>query len=165
MTHAPEHGEPGAGQSHADMNLYPRLVLMAALSFIAMYVLMYAMVDDRSNVYHSLNQVYMAGLMTAAMIIIELVLMRAMYRNRRINAAILVGSAVGLIACWFLIRGQRGIADRQFLRSMIPHHAGAILMCQQAPIQDVRVRQLCQNIITSQQQEIDLMKAMLRDLR
>lgn len=38
---------------------------MAVLSFIVMYFLMYAMVDVTANVFNSLNQVYMAGLMHA----------------------------------------------------------------------------------------------------
>ena len=48
---------------------------MAALSFVAMYVLMYAMVDRVANVHPNLNQLYMAALMTAPMIVLELVLM------------------------------------------------------------------------------------------
>ena len=39
--------------------------MMTVLSFIAMYALMYAMVDSFESVYANLNQVYMAGLMTA----------------------------------------------------------------------------------------------------
>jgi len=144
------------------MNHYPRLLLMTALSFIAMYALMYAMVNDVANVYNSLNQVYMAGLMTAAMVIVELAVMAGMYNNKRLNAGLLVGAMVSLIACWMLIRRQVGIDDRQFLRSMIPHHAGAILMCQEAPIRSAEIRRLCQGIISSQQVEIDQMKATLR---
>ena len=37
-------------------------------------------------------------------------------------------SLVALAVLWILIRQQAAITDRQFLRSMIPHHAGAILM-------------------------------------
>jgi len=44
---------------------------------------------------------------------------------------------------------------------MIPHHSGAILMCEQASIRDPELKSLCGNIITSQKQEIDQMKAML----
>jgi hypothetical protein len=44
---------------------YVRLAIMTALSFISMYVLMYAMVNRFANVYNNLNQFYMAGLMTA----------------------------------------------------------------------------------------------------
>ena len=54
--------------------------------------------------------------------------------------------------------------DEQFLRSMIPHHAGAILMCQEASIEDQEIRELCRSIIASQQTEIDLMKAKLDQL-
>ena len=40
--------------------------------------LMYAMVDASSNVYPNLSRSYMAGLMTAPMLIIEVLLMRSM---------------------------------------------------------------------------------------
>jgi hypothetical protein len=45
------------------------LAIMTALSFISMYVLMYAMVDRFANVYSNLNQFYMAGLMTAPLVV------------------------------------------------------------------------------------------------
>jgi uncharacterized protein (DUF305 family) len=56
------------------------------------------------------------------------------------------------------------VSDKQFLRSMIPHHAGAILMCEQAPIEDAEIKALCKNIVSSQQSEIDQMKAKLSAL-
>ena len=104
----------------------------------------------------------MAGLMTGAMVLIELGLMGAMYPNKRLNSAIAVTSIGVLVLCWVFIRQQTAIGDRQFLRSMIPHHGGAILMCGKASIREVEIRQLCQNIISSQQAEIDQMKALLR---
>ena len=138
---------------------------MAALSFVSMYVLMYAMVNNFANVYMNANQIYMAGLMTAAMVIIELALMGAMYHNKRLNALIIAARIVVLIAFWFLLRRQTAISDKQFLRSMIPHHAGAILMCEKAPIGESWIRDLCsKGIIPSQQSEIDQMKAKLREL-
>ena len=68
-------------QSH-----YGRLVAMAVLSFAAMYLLMYAMVDRLANIHFGLDQAYMAGLMAAPMVVIELLLMGMMYKNRRWNA-------------------------------------------------------------------------------
>jgi uncharacterized protein (DUF305 family) len=65
------------------------------------------------------------------------------------------------IACFAFIRQQTGVSDRQFLRSMIPHHASAILMCKQAPIRDTEIASLCRTIISGQQAEIDQMKAKL----
>jgi uncharacterized protein (DUF305 family) len=63
--------------------------------------------------------------------------------------------------CAMTARQQTAISDRQFLRSMIPHHAGAILMCNEAPLQDADVRALCGAIIRSQTEEIAIMKRLL----
>ena len=144
---------------------YHRLGIMVLLHFIAMYILMYAMVHNiPSNVYNSLNQLYMAGLMTASMGAIELTLMGAMYPDRRLNKIILVASIVSLIVCWMFIRKQVAIGDEQFIRSMVPHHSGAILMCNQANIKDKELSELCRAIVASQQQEIEQMKAILKRL-
>ena len=140
---------------------YVRLLLMTVLSFISMYVLMYAMVDRFENVYPNINQFYMAGLMTAPMVIIELLLMRSMYRHRAANIAILAVSVIALGAFWLAIRQQAAVGDVQFLKSMIPHHAGAVLMCGEAPIEDAVIRDLCKSIIASQREEIAQMKALL----
>jgi hypothetical protein len=143
---------------------YLYLAIMAVLSFISMYILMYAMVDTFGNVYPNLNQFYMAGLMTAPMIVIELILMRAMYKNKKANAIILTSSVVLLIGFWLLIRAQTAITDTQFVRSMIPHHAGALLMCDGAALKDPELIELCKNIKAGQQREIDQMKAILARL-
>jgi uncharacterized protein (DUF305 family) len=119
------------------------------------------MVNVFDNVFNSLNQVYMAALMTASMVLIELPLMSSMYKSKKLNTVIIAAGAIVLIGSWFGIRQQAAIGDRQFLRSMIPHHAGAILMCQQASIQDQEIRTLCNNIISGQQAEIDQMKTIL----
>jgi uncharacterized protein (DUF305 family) len=38
-------------------------------------------------------------------------------------------------------------------------------MCNQAPIRDAEIKRLCQNILSSQQAEIDQMKIMLGEKR
>ncbi|MCI0444577.1 DUF305 domain-containing protein, partial [bacterium] len=136
---------------------YKRLIAMTVLSFISMYVLMYAMVNSYDNVFSNLNQLYMAGLMIAAMVIIEFALMRDMYHKKNWNFLILALSGAALILCWVFIRQQTGISDKQFFKSMIPHHAGAILMCDEAQIKDPEIKELCKNIISSQQSEINQM--------
>ena len=100
-------------QSH-----HGHLLIMVAISFVAMYALMYAMVDRFRNVHHNLNQVYMAGLMSAVMVPIELAVMRFMYHDRRKNLLLLAGAAMVLVGCWFGIRRQAAIGDEEFLRSM-----------------------------------------------
>ena len=141
---------------------YRHLLVMAVLSFASMYVLMYAMVNVFDNVYSNVNQSYMAGLMTAPMVVIELVVMRGMYHDRTRNLLIVAGSIVAGVVCFLFVRQQTAVSDRQFLRSMIPHHAAAVLMCEQAPIEDQEIRMLCRSILSSQRAEIDQMKAILR---
>jgi heme/copper-type cytochrome/quinol oxidase subunit 4 len=161
--HAAKHDGPhrSAANHTAGGHHYAKFALMVVLMFVAMYALMYAMVDRFDNVFNSLNQFYMAALMTAAMVLIELLVMAGMYPDKRLNLILLVVSAVVLVASWFAIREQAAIGDRQFLRSMIPHHAGAILICEEAPLDDARIRRLCEQIIRSQQEEIRAMKALL----
>lgn len=143
---------------------YRRLLVMAALSFASMYVLMYAMVDRFANVYPNFNQLYMAGLMTAPMVIIEMALMRGMYQDGKLNALIVAGGLIALVLLWGLIRQQTAVSDRQFLKSMIPHHASAILMCEKATLRDAEIKALCAAIVSSQASEIAQMKAKLAAL-
>lgn len=154
-----KNGHGGHGHNH-----YPRLYLMAALSFIAMFALMYAMVDRFSNVYVNVNQAYMAGLMAAPMVIIEVVLMAMMYPDKRKNVAIIAVSVLVGLSCWFLIRQQGAVGNAQFLRSMIPHHGGAVLMCENLKADDAEIKALCGEIIKSQKAEIVQMQKKLAAL-
>ncbi len=146
-------------------NPYGRFVLMVLISFISMYVLMYAMVNSFSNVFANYNQFYMAGLMASPMAFIELWLMRAMYPNRRWNTLIFLVSIILIVFFWTGVRQQVFIGDEQFLKSMIPHHASALLMCEKAKLEDPEIKSLCQNILRGQQTEIDFMKAKLNQLK
>lgn len=73
------------------------LLIMVALSFISMYILMYAMVNTIGNVYNNFNQFYIAGLMTAPMVLIELFVMQSMYQNRGRNALIMAASVIAAL--------------------------------------------------------------------
>jgi uncharacterized protein (DUF305 family) len=97
--------------------------------------------------------------------LIEIVVMRGMYKNLKINTVVAVASSILLAGAWLAIRQQLAISDTQFLRSMIPHHSGAILMCQRATITDPEIKKLCGAIVESQQSEMDQMVALLRRLQ
>lgn len=144
---------------------YKHLAIMAVLSFICMYVLMYSMADSFSNVFPNINQFYMAGLMTMPMILIEIVVMSSMYINKKLNALIIGISVVLAMAFFLFIRQQTGVSDKQFVKGMIPHHAAAILMSEKSKTQDPEIKKLQQEIISSQQREIEQMKAILERLK
>ncbi len=157
-----EHNEAQKETSHK--NPYQKLLMMALLSFIAMYILMYSMVDRLANVYPNINQFYMAMLMTMPMIIIELILMSKMYKNKKLNASLIGICTIGLIIFFSLIQAQAAVSDKQFLKGMIPHHAAAILMSEQSKSSDPEIIKLQQEIISSQKEEIRIMKAKLKSL-
>lgn len=144
--------------------MYKKLALMVVLSFAAMYILMYAMVDKFSNVIPNVNQFYMAGLMTMPMMIIELIVMGSMYKKKKLNIILFASGSIVLIVFFLCIRQQAGVGDKQFLKSMIPHHAAAILMVEKTPIEDPEIQELANKIIVSQQAEIEQMKAKLKEL-
>lgn len=150
------------GNGHTSSGAWSSLALMAVLSFLAMYALMYAMVHTWPDVLNNYNQVNMAGLMTAPMVLIELVVMRQMYPSSLGRSAVAI-LMIGLgVACWIGIRQQFAIGNQQFLRSMIPHHSGAILMCEKGKFDDAEIRTLCQSIMDGQRREIDTMRQLLR---
>jgi uncharacterized protein (DUF305 family) len=140
---------------------YLKLGLNLAISAVLMFLIMFAMIDGLGDFYANLNMAYMALMMVAPMGVLMLLMMPGMYRNRRLNL-ILHGLLVLLFAAAFrATRTQALVGDRQFLRSMIPHHSGAILMCREEPVSDPEIVAHCGRIARSQRAEIDEMKAIL----
>jgi uncharacterized protein (DUF305 family) len=140
---------------------YRMLGLNLLASAAIMYLVMFAMIDGLADFYNNINMLYMALMMVAPMGVLMLLMMGSMYRNRRLNLVLCVAFA-GLFAIGFAAtRTQAAIDDEQFLRSMIPHHSGAILMCREAPLTDPEIIALCGRIQRSQRAEIEQMQAIL----
>lgn len=122
------------------------------------------MIDGLQNLIPNINNLYMTLLMTSAMLLIELVIMKGMYANKKINWLIAIVSVVIGLFSWFGIREQINVGDKQFAKGMIPHHAAAILMAEKANLTDPELIQLQKNILETQAQEIELMKRKLKEL-
>lgn len=141
--------------------MYLRLAIALTISYIVMMFIMLSRVNAFDNVFLSLNQVYMAGLMVAPMLIIMLLAMRPMYKKKSLNVGLLILGVAAIGMFWTLVRTQAAVGNQQFLRSMIPHHAAAILVCQQASITDPRIEELCTEIVATQREEIRIMKNLM----
>ena len=142
-------------------NPYASLAVQTVVSGIIMYLVMFVMIDGLSSFYNNLNMLYMTLMMVAPMVVLMILAMRHMFPSKSANTALLVGSVAIFLGSFALIRTQTTIGDTAFLRSMIPHHSGAILMCREASLADRQVKRLCGEIIQSQRQEIDEMKGIL----
>lgn len=155
------HGEHGEMDTKMIRHHYLMLGLNLLLSLIIMYVAMFAMIWTWGDFVQNINFLYMALVMWAPMAAVMLLTMRPMYPNKKLNGLLYLGLAAVFILSMIGIRQQSLVGDRQFLRSMIPHHSGAVLMCEEAKITDPEIQTLCQGIISSQTSEIDQMKAIL----
>lgn len=145
----------------ANGSSYLRLGTELACDFAVMYLVMYSMIATLSHFRFNLNNVYMTLMMVAPMAIIMLVSMRSMFPSRRLNQILGIGALIVFLGSFAGMRTQAGVGNAEFLRSMIPHHSGAILMCEKASISDPEIVALCRGIIASQQQEITQMQAIL----
>jgi len=97
--------------------------------------------------------------------VIMLLFMLNMYKNRKKNIAILLGSLVLFLSALTLVRAQIPIGDVLYMKAMIPHHSIAILTSKRADIKDPEVRKLADDIIKAQEKEIAEMKAAIKRLQ
>ena len=149
--------------SNHSLAMYKRFAVMAVAMFVAMYFIMYAMIDGLNNLIPNINNLYMTLLMVSAMLIIELLIMKGMYQNKKINWAVnTVSLAIGIFS-WFGIREQINVGDKQFVKGMIPHHAAAVLMSEKAKLTDPELIELQKNILETQAKEIEFMKRKLKE--
>ena len=140
---------------------YRMFALNLGLSAVFMYFVMYTMIDRTAELYNNLNNVYMTAMMVMSMAIVMLLLMPAMFPNKRFNLILYAAFAIAFVVAFAGMRTQALVGDRQFLRAMIPHHSGAVLMCQRSTIRDPEIVALCDEIVSGQKREIAQMKAIL----
>ena len=149
------------GERNKGMGGYGRLFLALGLSLAVMFPLTMAFVVQWSHFHLNLSNFYMAVAMVAPMGLIMLGVMRGMFPNRVLNLGLVVGFVALFALGLWLGRTEAYVGDDQFLRAMIPHHSRAILVCQEAAITDPDIRRLCDQIVSSQQEEIGIMTRML----
>lgn len=130
---------------------YKNIVMMALMSFIISYYFTMTILL-RANKTHNRNKLYQGLLMTCWMIVIMFIL-------EPMNIGILIMAIIGIVIVSYFIYFQIGIDESQFLLSMIEHHQMAIDMVKQnKKAKDKRVLLLMNNILETQQKEIDDMK-------
>lgn len=146
---------------------YWMLGLNLLVSTAIMYFVMFTMIWSVGDLFNNLNMLYMALMMATPMGILMLAMMGMMYPDRKLNLLLYALFALLFIVSFWAMRAQGLVGDRQFVRAMIPHHSGAILMCNRASIRDGEIRDLCfgaNGIVASQTREIDQMRAILTRL-
>lgn len=164
QTHHDEQSEHEQRREH-ERKMYLIFAAMITTSTVTMFLLTYTNAFAWSHMTFSEERVYMAVLMGSAMAIIMLGFMWGMmYKNIKVNAAIIVVALVVGGASLWLSRSQTFVDDQDYMEGMIPHHSIAILTSERADIDDVRVRKLADQIIEAQRKEIAEMKWLVEDI-
>lgn len=157
--------EETAGQDHpgngGSGRMYVKFAIILLVSLGLMWVLSMSMVRSIDHFYFNLSNFWMALIMVSAMAIIMVVGMWSMFKNKKANIAMLVGFAVLFAGAFALGRTETFVGNEEFLKSMIPHHSRALLVCQESDITDPEIVELCKKIVESQQQEISQMQSIL----
>lgn len=146
---------------------YLMLGLNLLLSGIVMYLAMFTMIWSFDDFFNNNNMLYMTLIMLAPMAMLMLSMMGMMYPDKRLNRILYALFVLVLALSFAAMREQALVGDKQFVRAMIPHHSGAILMCNRASISDAELRDLCfapDGIVQSQEREIRQMKQVLARL-
>lgn len=162
-------GQEMNGQMSEDMmrRHYMMFGLNLLISLVIMYLGMFAMIWSLGEFFNNTNVLYMSLIMLAPMGIAMLLTMGSMFINMKLNLILYAGLALLFVVAFAGLRAQALVGDRQFVRAMIPHHSGAILMCNRASIRDAEIRNICfkpNGIVDSQKREIAQMEAILKRL-
>lgn len=156
-----EHGEMSRKTERRHYLLFGLNML---LSTIIMYLVMFEMIWSSGEFVQNINFFYMALTMAMPMGVLMLLMMGSMYPNKRLNLLLHGIMVVLFVLAFSAVREQWLVGDHQFVRSMIPHHSGAVLMCNESKLRDPELRELCygpDGIVISQEREVAQMKRIL----
>ena len=143
---------------------YWRFMAMVSTSTVVMFFLMYANTYDADHLFWSETRFWMMFVMGSMMMVVMLLFMWGMYKDRTKNFVILAVAAVVFALALWLVRSQTTVDDEEYMAAMIPHHSIAIMTSERASIKDPRVRKLAHDIILAQRREIAQMRYLIADI-
>ena len=145
---------------------YLKFFAMIGTSMVAMFFLMYTHSSQIIDHFRfSETRLFMTMIMGGSMMIIMLLYMLQMYKNRKMNMAIFAFGILLIAGSIWLVRSQITVTDTDYMEGMIPHHSIAILTSERSQIKDVRVRELADKIIKAQRKEIMEMQWLINDIK
>lgn len=144
------------------MELKQSVIIMIFASFIIQFCLMSTLMTNTTlNIRPSLGKFYMSVVMALLMGVVEVV----MYDYHMGSISIFYYLTIGLLLSIFiyLYRNQIFIYDKEYLSEMIEHHSMALLTSNEIlqKTSSERVKRLAENIISTQEAEIEYMNNLL----
>jgi hypothetical protein len=122
------------------------------------------MVDKFKNIENSTGKIYISLIMSNLMCIAELIMHDV--HNMIFSKYYYLFFVLFLIIVYLLYRFQFGVNDKNYIKEMIEHHSMAILTSGEIlkKTKDPMVKSLAENIVISQNKEIENMNKLLEEL-
>ena len=144
------------------MKLIYSLWFMMIGSFIIQIIVMSGiMTNSYKNITFSLGKFYMSVIMALLMGLLEVL----MYDNHMNTLSVYYYLSLFFVLVTFiyLYRNQIYIEDKDYLNEMIEHHSMALLTSEEIlqKTNSERVKKLAENIISTQEKEIEYMKLLV----
>jgi Ca2+/Na+ antiporter len=120
--------------------------------------------NSYTNIRNSVGKMYLSIIMAIFMVIFEVFMHDMSYHTIHSHYYVILASLFVIFIV--LYRRQIGINDKQYLNEMIEHHSMAILTSEEIlqKTNSERVKKLAQNIITTQEKEINYMKELIKNI-
>jgi Ca2+/Na+ antiporter len=136
--------------------------MMIGSVIIQMFVMSGIMTNTYKNITMSLGKFYISVIMALLMGLLEVIMHDNHMRVISIYYYLFFGFL--LVIFVYLYRNQAYIEDKDYLNEMIEHHSMAILTSEEIlqKTNSERVKKLAENIITTQEKEINYMKELIK---
>ena len=151
------------------MNLFHSVWFMMVGSFFIQFVLMSLIMSNSiNNITFSVGKFYISVIMALLMGILEVFMndFNSMSGHMYSSAPYYLSLSFALCVFLYLYRSQAYIYDKQYLEEMIEHHSMALLTSEeiQQKSNNERVKKLAENIVITQEAEINYMKQIIKSI-
>ena len=151
------------------MNLLYSVWFMMIGSFFIQFVLMSLIMSNSiSNITFSVGKFYISVIMALLMGILEVFMHDSygMAGSIYSSAPYYLSLSFALCVFLYLYRSQAYIYDKEYLEEMVEHHSMALLTSEeiQQKTNNIRVKKLAENIVTTQEAEINYMKQLIKSI-
>jgi hypothetical protein len=145
------------------MELTYSLWFMMISSFIIQLIFMSSiMTDSYKNITFSIGKFYMAVIMAVLMGLTEVLMFDT--HMKTVSGIYYLSLFFVLVVFVYLYRNQVYIEDKDYLNEMIEHHSMALLTSEEIlqKTHSERVKKLAENIIVTQEKEIEYMRKLIK---
>lgn len=143
---------------------YSLRFMMIGSFVIQMFLMSFIMTNSYQNITFSVGKFYMSAIMALLMGLLEIFMFDFHMSSLSLTHYLILLFMLTIFI--YLYRNQLYIDDKNYLEEMIEHHSMAILTSDEIlqKTESDRVKKLAENIITTQEKEIEYMKELIKHI-